>query len=110
MAQTFDCQGCQPLNANLSDQPNNFFYRGCITLDKMFLKWGRSRKTGKHSNKIYETRPESKDKWSDKKFRELYWQSTYITCRPIREFFMLIMATLPSTLILYLWAVLVWQW
>jgi len=23
---------------------------------------------------------------------------------------MLIMATLPSTLILYLWAVLVWQW
>ena len=33
-----------------------------------------------------------------------------ITCRPIGKFLMLIMATLPSTLNLYLWAVLVWQW
>ena len=34
----------------------------------------------------------------------------YITCRPVGKFFMLIVAALPKTLILYLWAVLVWQW
>jgi hypothetical protein len=34
----------------------------------------------------------------------------YINCRPIGKFFMLIVATLSSTLILNLWAVLVWQW
>jgi len=34
----------------------------------------------------------------------------YVTCRPIGKFFMLIVATLPSILILYLWAVLAWQW
>jgi hypothetical protein len=34
----------------------------------------------------------------------------YITCRPIGKFFMLSVTTLPSTLILYLLAVLVWQW
>jgi hypothetical protein len=33
----------------------------------------------------------------------------YITCSPTGKFFMLIVATLPSTLIIYLWAVLVWQ-
>jgi hypothetical protein len=31
-------------------------------------------------------------------------------CRPIGKLFMLIVETLPSTLILYLWAVLIWQW
>ena len=31
-------------------------------------------------------------------------------CRQIGKFLMLIMTTLPSTLIIYLWAVLVWQW
>jgi hypothetical protein len=36
--------------------------------------------------------------------------TTYITCRPIRKFFILVMATLLSTVILYMWAVLVWQW
>jgi len=44
---------------------------------------------------LYEECPESK---------------RYITCRPIGKIFMIIMATLRSTLILYLWAVLVWQW
>jgi len=34
----------------------------------------------------------------------------YITCRSIGKFLMLIMAILPSTFILYLWAVLVQQW
>ena len=32
------------------------------------------------------------------------------TCSPIETCFMLIVATLPSPLILYLWAMLVWQW
>jgi hypothetical protein len=34
----------------------------------------------------------------------------YITCRSIGKFFMLFVATLPLTLILYLWAALAWQW
>jgi hypothetical protein len=31
-------------------------------------------------------------------------------CRSVRKFSVLSVATLPSTVILYLWAVLVWQW
>ena len=41
--------------------------------------------------------------------RGVYGKQRYITCSPIGKLFMLIMATLPSTLILYLWAVFVWQ-
>jgi hypothetical protein len=37
-------------------------------------------------------------------------KQSYITYRPIGKFFMLIMATLPSILILCLWAMSVWQW
>jgi hypothetical protein len=41
--------------------------------------------------------------------RDVSRKQTYITCRPIGKFFMLIVATLPSTLILYLSKIPSWR-